>query len=188
MQTAMRKFWWALLIGGLASVLFGVLAFVWPALTVLVLALFFAASVLVEGAFVALGAWRARADREHWWLWLLFGLLGVVAGAVGLAMPGAAAGALLLLIASYAMAAGVLLIWAGAKLRKEIDGEWVLFLLGALSLAFGIYMLMQPAAALLGLAWAVAAWSIAAGVLKIVLAFKARRFAADPTLAAGAAA
>lgn len=178
MQTAMRKFWWALLIGGIASVVFGVLAFAWPGPTVLILALFFAAHVLVEGAFVAIGAWRARGERAHWWLWLVFGVLGIVAGAIGLALPAAAAGALLLLIACYALAAGVLLIWAGIKLRHEIKGEWALMLLGAVSLLSGFYMLAQPAAALLGLVWAVAAWAIVVGVLKIVLAFKARRFAA----------
>ena len=178
MQTAMRKFWWALLIGGVASVVFGVLALAWPGPTVLILALFFAAHVLVEGVFVAVGAWRARGERAHWWLWLLFGALGVVAGAVGLWLPAAAAGALLLLIACYALAAGALLIWAGIKLRHEIRGEWVLVLVGVVSLAFGFYMLAQPAAALLGLVWAVGVWAIVAGVLKTVLALKARRFAA----------
>ncbi|MFN9478106.1 MAG: HdeD family acid-resistance protein [Betaproteobacteria bacterium] len=178
MQTAMRKLWWALLIGGIASVVFGVLAFAWPGPTVLILALFFAAHVLVEGVFVAIGAWRARGERQHWWMWLVLGLLGTVAGAIGLWLPAAAAGALLLLIACYALAAGVLLVWAGIKLRHEIKGEWALMLLGAVSLLFGGYMVAQPAAALLGLVWAVGAWAIAAGVLKIVLAFKARRFAA----------
>jgi uncharacterized membrane protein HdeD (DUF308 family) len=177
----MRKFWWALLIGGIASIVFGVLAFAWPGPTVLILALFFAAQVLVEGVVVAVGAWRARGEREHWWLWLLLGVLGVAAGAVGLWLPAAAAGALLLLIACYALAAGVLLIWAGIKLRHEIKGEWALMLLGLVSLFFGFYMVAQPATALLGLVWAVAGWAIVAGVLKIALAFKARRFAAGAT-------
>jgi uncharacterized membrane protein HdeD (DUF308 family) len=176
MQALLKQAWWALLIGGIASVIFGVLAFIWPGLTLFVLAVFFAATVFVDGIVTIISAIRNRATASHWWLWLLLGLLGVVAGAIGLLSPSVAAGALLLLISAYAIAAGVLMIWAGFKLRAEIEREWLLWLVGGLSVLFGLLLIVQPAAGLLGFVWAIATWAVAIGILKIMLAFKARNF------------
>jgi len=176
MQALLKQAWGALLIGGIASVVFGVLAFIWPGLTLLVLAIFFAASVFVDGVVMLISAFRNRAGTNHWWLLLLIGVLGVVAGGIGLISPATAAGALLLLIAAYAIAAGALMIWAGFKLRQEIEREWLLWLLGAVSMLFGVLLVAQPAASLLGFVWAIGAWAVASGVLKIMLALKARSF------------
>jgi uncharacterized membrane protein HdeD (DUF308 family) len=176
MQKLVKQAWWALLIGGIASVVFGVLALMWPALTLLVLAIFFAASVLVDGVVMAVSAFQSRSRNEQWWIWLLVGVLGIAAGVIGLVSPAAAAAAIALLLAAYALATGVLLIWAGIKLRKEITGEWLLILIGAVSVVFGIMVALQPLAGLLGFVWAIAVWAIAIGTLKIVLAFKARGF------------
>ena len=180
MQGMLKQAWWALLIGGIALVVFGVLALVWPIATLLVLALFFAASILIDGVFTVIGAIRARGRADNWWLWLLLGILGVVVGAIGLFAPGAAAAAMVLLLAAYAIATGVLMIWMGVKLRKEITGEWLLILAGVVSVIFGAVIAWQPVAGLLGLVWAIGVWAIVVGVLKIALAFRARRYVREP--------
>ena len=87
MQGVLKQAWWALLLGGIALVIFGVLAFMYPMATLLVLALFFAASILVDGVFTVISAIRVRERADNWWLWLLLGILGVVAGAIGLFAP-----------------------------------------------------------------------------------------------------
>lgn len=176
MQSLLKRAWWALLIGGIASILFGVFALIWPKITLFVLAVFFAASVFVDGIAMVVSAVRHRAQASHWWLWLLVGLLGIVAGAIGLLSPPTALGALLLLISAYAIAVGVLMIWAGFKLRQEIRHEWLLWLLGVLSIVFGVMLLNHPAGALMTVIWFVSAWAIATGVIKVMLAFEARSF------------
>ncbi len=181
MQGLLKQGWWALLIGGIALVVFGVLALVWPMGTLLVLALFFAASILIDGLFTVVGAMRARGRANNRWLWLLLGILGVVAGAIGLFAPEAAAAVMVLLLAAYAIATGILMIWMGVKLRKEITGEWLLILAGVVSVIFGAVIMWQPVAGLLGLVWAIGVWAILVGVLKIALAFRARRFVREPS-------
>jgi len=176
MEALLKRSWWALLLGGIALIIFGGFAFFWPGKTLLFIATFFAATVLVDGVITAISAIRNRGLSGQWWLWLLMGILGIVAGAIGLRQPEVAAGALLLLISAYAIAIGVLTIWAGFRLRKEISNEWLLWLLGAISVVFGVLMITQPAAGLLGLVWAIASWAVAIGILKIMLAFKARNF------------
>lgn len=177
MQSMLKKAWWALLIGGIASVIFGVLALIWPGVTLFVLAVFFAATVFVDGIAMAVSAIRNRAAASHWWLWLVVGLLGVVAGGIGLLSPPTALGALLLLMSAYAIAIGVLMIVAGWKLRQEIRHEWLLWLLGALSIMFGVMLVNHPAAGLMTVIWFIAAWAIATGIIKIMFAFEARSFA-----------
>ena len=183
MHDVLKQAWWALLIGGIALVVFGILAFVWPIATLLVLALFFAASILIDGVFTIVGAVRARGRANNWWLWLLLGILGVAAGAIGLFAPAAAAAAMALLLAAYAIATGILMIWMGVKLRKEITGEWLLILAGVVSVIFGAVIAWQPVAGLLGLVWAIGVWAIIVGVLKIALAFRARRYVREPSRA-----
>lgn len=176
MQALLKRAWWALLIGGIASVVFGVLALIWPGVTLFVLAVFFAATVFVDGIAMAVSAIRNRASANHWWLLLLVGLLGIVAGGIGLLSPPTALSALLLLISAYAMAIGVLMIWAGWKLRQEIRHEWLLWLLGALSIMFGVMLVNHPAAGLMTVIWFISAWAIATGIIKVMLAFEARNF------------
>ena len=120
-------------------------------------------------------------------MWLLVGVLGVIAGGIGLYAPAAAAAAMVLLLAAYAIVTGVMLIWIGIKVRKEITGEWILILAGALSVAFGAVIAWQPLAGLLGLVWAIAIWAIVIGVLKLIVAFRARRYADAPRAAPAAA-
>ena len=65
----------------------------------------------------------------------------------GFRRPGMTALVLLLFIASWAIVIGVLQIWGEIRLRKEIEGEWLLGLSGVLSVAFGVIMLFNPARA-----------------------------------------
>jgi uncharacterized membrane protein HdeD (DUF308 family) len=178
MQKLMKNVWWVMLIGGIASVIFGVMAMAWPGLTLLVLALFFAASVFVDGIFAVIGAIKNRA-QSNWWLVLLLGILGVVAGGYAMYQPEAAALALLLIVATYAILSGITLIVVGWKLRAEIRGEWLLILAGLVSVIFGVLLIAMPGPGLLSLVWLVAVWSIATGILRIIFAFKARNFVAS---------
>ena len=69
-----KRAWWVFLIGGIALLVFGILAFVNPAVALLVLSVYFAASVLVDGVVNIVGAIQNRA-QDGWWVILLIGVL-----------------------------------------------------------------------------------------------------------------
>jgi uncharacterized membrane protein HdeD (DUF308 family) len=167
--------WWALVLRGLAAILFGVLAFAWPGITLFVLVLFFGAYMLVDGIFAIVAAVRAAGEEDRWWLLLIQGTLGVLAGLVAIFWPGLTALALLYFIAAWAIVTGIMEIVAAIRLRREIEGEWALALSGALSVLFGVLLVVLPApAGLLSLVWLIGAYAVATGVLLLILAFRVR--------------
>jgi uncharacterized membrane protein HdeD (DUF308 family) len=114
-------------------------------------------------------------DRTpRWWL-ALVGLAGIAAGLLTLLWPGLTTLVLLLFIAGWAMATGVMQIIGAIKLRKEIDDEWLLIAAGALSVLFGLLLLMWPAAGLVGLAFVIGVYAIAYGCLLISLSLRLRK-------------
>jgi uncharacterized membrane protein HdeD (DUF308 family) len=167
--------WWALALRGVAAILFGILAFAWPGITLFVLVLFFGAYMLVDGIFAIVAAVRAAGEEDRWWLLLIEGILGVLAGLVAFFWPGLTALALLYFIAAWAIVTGIMEIVAAIRLRQEIEGEWALGLSGLLSVIFGILLVVLPApAGLLSLVWLVGAYAVATGVLLLILAFRVR--------------
>ena len=167
--------WWMLALRGLAAIVFGLLAFVWPDITLFALVLLFGAYMLVDGIFAIVAAVRAAGREARWWLLLIEGVLGVLAGLVAAFWPGLTALALLYFIAAWAIVSGILEIIGAIRLRQEIEGEWALGLSGALSVLFGILLVVIPApAGLLSLVWLIGAYALVFGVLLLVLAFRLR--------------
>jgi uncharacterized membrane protein HdeD (DUF308 family) len=169
--------WGWILVRGIAAVAFGLAAFVWPGLSLFMLMLLWAAYAIVDGGFALAAALLGRDHDAASRLWLgLSGSVSLVAGLLAIAWPGMTAAVLVLVIASWAIASGVLEIWAAIYLRREIDGEWLLGLTGLLSIAFGVILFVQPAAGALALAWLIGAFAVLIGVSLMALAFRVRQF------------
>ncbi len=161
--------WWALVLRGLAAIAFGVLAFVWPQITLTALVFLWGAYALVDGAFAIAAGVKSHGENKRWWVLLLEGILGVAAGLVAFLVPGITALVLLMLIAAWAMVTGAFEIAAAIQLRKYIKGEWLLALAGVASVLFALALLFNPAAGALAVVWLIGAYSIVFGILLIVL-------------------
>lgn len=167
--------WWVFLVRGIAAIIFGIAAFLWPGLTLAVLMLLFAAYVLVDGIFGLVYAIRNRAKLDHLWIWLLEAVLGIVVGLLTFFMPGVTAFVLLMFIAAWAIVGGVLRIISAFELRKQITGEWFLILGGALSVLFGILLVVMPGAGIISVVWLIGLYSVLFGVILIGLAMRLKR-------------
>ena len=176
--TLLRTFcraWWLVLLRGIAAILFGVLAWTWPGVTLLTLALLWGAYALVDGIAALWGGWQAKDGGKPMWQVVVIGLLGIAVGIFTFVSPALTAIALLILIAVWAIANGVFEIAAAIRLRKEIANEWLLILSGAVSILFGGWLIYNPGAGALALIWLIGAFAIAYGVLLVALAVRLRK-------------
>lgn len=179
--------WWLLALRGLAAVLFGIMAFAWPKITLLTLMYLFGIYALLNGVLAFTLAYRAPKGYPRFGLLIMEGLLSIAAGVIAFLMPGMTALALLVLIATWAIVTGIFEIIAAVRLRKVITNEWLMILAGIASVAFGVLALLQPAASTLVLVWWIGAFAMVFGILLIALAFRMRRWTSTAAPATGTA-
>ncbi|CAM2181616.1 membrane protein HdeD [Paraburkholderia sacchari] len=166
--------WGWLLARGIAAILFGVLAYAWPGLTVLTLALVWGAYAIVDGAFALL--YGARGGGSRRWSYVFVGVIGVLAGLVAFFWPGETAIILVMIIGFWALAVGFFEIVYAIQYRHAIAHPWVVGLSGLLSVALGFFVVMYPGAGALSLIWLIASFAILYGILMIVASLQLRRW------------
>ena len=172
----LTRYWWLTGLRGLAAVLFGVLAFVWPGMTLITLIYLYGAYALVNGVLAFVLAINAPKGYPRFGSLTFQGIISIAAGLIAFFMPGITALALVLLVALWAIVTGLLEIVAAVRLRKVIDHEWLLVLAGVLSVVFGVLLLARPGAGALALVWWIGAFAIALGCLLLVLSFRMRHW------------
>jgi uncharacterized membrane protein HdeD (DUF308 family) len=167
--------WGWIALRGVFAVLFGILALTRPGLTVAAIVIVFGVYAMVDGLYLCVSSIADRKDEPNWLVYFIGGIAGFAVGVLALSMPGVTAVALLYIIAAWAIVRGTIEIIAAIRLRKLIEGEWVYIFAGALSLLFGLLLIMRPAMGTLVLMAWLGAYAVFFGIVLIVLAFKLRR-------------
>jgi uncharacterized membrane protein HdeD (DUF308 family) len=168
--------WWAIALRGVCGILFGLVAIFWPGIAIAALVFLFGAYALADGILAIISAVRAGARNERWGALAVEGIVGIIVGVWAFAAPAVTVVALVALVAAWAMITGVLEIIAAVRLRRTIKGEWMLGLAGIVSVVFGIAVAMAPVSGAVLLALWIGAYTLIAGILQLVLAFKLRRW------------
>jgi uncharacterized membrane protein HdeD (DUF308 family) len=174
MAKVLVRNWWALAVRGVFGILFGLAAVLLPGITLGALILLFGAYVVVDGVFAVIAGLRAAEHHERWVALLLEGVAGIAAGVLTFVWPALTALVLLYLIAAWSVITGALKIAAAIRLRRTIEGEWLLGLNGAFSVLFGILLVVMPVIGLITLVWLVGAYALVFGILLLALAFRLR--------------
>jgi len=169
--TTRKRDWWLIAIRGIAAILFGLAAFVWPGLTLGLLVLLFAIYVLIDGV-VSVVAFLRRPGQSP--SMLVGGIVSIVAGVVAIIFPGLAALSVVILIAAWAILTGVAEILLTFRLRERLTVELLWVLAGLASIVFGIVLIVFPAAGALALIWFIGAYALFIGVLLVILGFSLR--------------
>jgi uncharacterized membrane protein HdeD (DUF308 family) len=161
-----------LIMRGIVGITLGVLAVMWPAITLVVLVSIFAFYALLDGAtnFV-LGLNRSHGRS---WAHVVQGLVGIGVAVLAFLWPNLTAIALVLFIAAWAIVTGILELIAAVRLRKMIRGEWLLALSGVMSLAFGVLVFAFPGAGAIGIAWILGIYAASAGIVLVTLGLRLR--------------
>lgn len=171
MEILSRNWGWVVL-RGIAAIVFGVLTFFQPGITLAALVLMFGAYSLADGLFTIVWAIANRHGEPAWVPLVIGGLLGIAVGFATLFFPAITTVALLMIMAAWTIAIGVTTIVAAIQLRKEITGEWRLVLSGLLSVVLGVILVAAPGVGALGMVLWIGGYAIASGMLQIALGFR----------------
>ena len=169
--------WWVFLLRGLAAIVFGVLAVVWPRITIQVLLILFGTYVLLDGIFSLVAGIVSIRLNKQWWEMIISGVLGIAIGVLTFVWPNITGLVLLYFIAAWAVVIGIMDILIAIQLRREIEGERFMFLDGIFSLVIGVLLFFFPGTGALAAAWLIGLFAVAVGIIFIILSLRLRKFA-----------
>lgn len=178
MLQSLSRHWWILVLRGLVSILFAVFAFINPKAAFETLVLVLGIFLLADGLLALYLGINMRGRDRDWWVVMLEGLLGVGLGILTFVNPSLTASGVVLFVALWCLVTGIFEIGTAIRLREEIDNEWLLGIAGALSVALGILMLINPNAGALSITLWIGFYALLFGGLLVMLGLRVRRAAA----------
>jgi uncharacterized membrane protein HdeD (DUF308 family) len=176
MMAAISRNWWMLLISGLAAIVFGILTFIYPGITLGILVAFYGAYALVDGIFTIIAAINQGERGQRWGFLMFSGIISILAGVFTFFYPHITATVLYVIIAAWAILRGVVVIAAAIQLRRIVPHDWALGLMGVLSILFGALLFAYPAAGLLSVIWLIALFAVLYGISEIVMALRVHSY------------
>jgi len=117
-ERSVVRYWWVLLLEGIAGIIIGILTFIHPGVTAIALVIFIAVWAVITGVFEIAAAFSRRTSMAREWTLALSGVLSIILGILLFAQPGAGVVTLLFLIAFYAILFGILLIIRAFQVRS----------------------------------------------------------------------
>ena len=174
MSAVLARNWWAIALRGAFAIVFGIITFTLPIVSLASLVYIFAAYLLIDGVFAIVSAVRAAQKHERWGLLVLEGLVDILAAAAVMVAPGAAIVFIVYLIALRSIASGAFMAVAAFQLHLD-HGRWLLALAGVVSIVFGILLAFSPIAGAVVLTIWLGAYALVFGIMLVILAFRLRQ-------------
>ncbi len=168
--------WWVFAIRGVLAFFFGIVALLRPDVALLSIAFVFAAYAIADGLFAIVAALRASQHNERWTPFLLEGVVGLVAGTLAMVWPARAVLVFVLLVASWAVLTGGLMLSAAYRLGPD-HGRWWFALGGVASIVYGLLLFIAPMVGAIVLAWWIGAYALVFGAALLFGSFRLRAHA-----------
>lgn len=178
-----HDFWGWMLARGLLAIALGVVAIMWPLSALFAFTLIFAAFAFADGVISLISGVRGATHHQKWGALVFRGITGIAVGVLFILLPVLATATYayltVALLAAWSIVAGVFEIAAAVRLRKMIEGEWLLGFSGVISLLLGIAIFVlvfpNPVATILSAAWLIAIYAFVAGIVLVIQAFRLKR-------------
>ena len=169
-RSAWRGLWWDMLLMSILAIIFGLLVFFMPGLSIAVFVLLFGVYAFAVGILMLLQTVTVKDGK--WWVRLLGSIVAFAAGAAVFIWPGITALSLLYVIAFYFIFIGALQVISSIELRKVFTGEWLYFISGILSIIVGVLLILRPLTGAIALAQTIGIFAIAYGLIIGLLALR----------------
>jgi uncharacterized membrane protein HdeD (DUF308 family) len=170
----LARSWWVLLLYGLVALVFGAVAILQPLAAATALAWAIGVMAVVEGVISLVALFGGNSGVSRGWL-AVYALASLVFGVLAVINPLATASVLVLLLAVWLIVAGIHRIVFAVRVRRHIQGEWLLILSGVLAIVLGALLVANPLAGVAVTTLWIGIGSLIYGVLQVVVAFRLRR-------------
>jgi uncharacterized membrane protein HdeD (DUF308 family) len=169
------KNWKLITARGIVSLIFGVIVVIYPFTAAVALALFFGAYAFADGIFAIVSIFTSRNARAHFWLFLFEGIAGIAAGILIFFLPELTLYGLVLLVSVWAFITGIFEIISAVKLRKIIDGEFLMIVSGLLSIVFAILVFINPLEGIIVITYLIGFYAVMFGILYVIYGISMRK-------------
>jgi uncharacterized membrane protein HdeD (DUF308 family) len=167
-QGHLKEVWWLLMIRGIALILFGVVAVLWPGLTLVIIAAAFAAYLIIAGVVNLIVGVRAIGHMSLWFLTLLLGLAQIGVG-IYLVKHNLVLATFIAVLGFSLIFYGILEVIAAFEPGEDSGRRFLLVIAGALSLIAGIVVILYPASSGLAFAWVLGLWALVSGAIQVAM-------------------
>ena len=168
-----HTYWWLILLRGVVALLFGIMAFISVGFVLLFLVYLFGAYVLLNGIMAIIVSLQERRSSSGWWVVFLLGIVGIVVGLITFFHPGNVALLIFYLVAIWLIISGLFEIISAFRLRAA-GSEWLLVVVGVISIIVGIIFVIHPTSSILTIVWLLGAFALVYGIIQIIRAFQIR--------------
>jgi len=170
-----QRLWVLLLLRGLIAILFAILTFTMPQVTLQVIGLLIGLYALFIGILDIIRAIRLRLLFRQWWFFLLQGLLAISFAVLTFMFPSLPLLLLVFLLALWILTSGLLMMWFGQLMRK-VGGDWSIPVGVALfSILLGLLLIVWPQITLTLFLYFVALFLLISGLIDLFTAFRLRK-------------
>lgn len=175
-STVAKDIWWALVLRGIATVIFGIAAVFWPGITLVTVVYLFSAYVLISGIINIIVGIREIERLSWWFLTILLGIFELGVGVYLLRHPLVSFVTLILLIGFTLIARGVIeVVESFFESGVTVTGRTLSVIVGLAAILTGIVLLFQPASAGVAFVWILGIYALVVGSLHLAMAIDARR-------------
>ncbi|MCL2726239.1 MAG: HdeD family acid-resistance protein [Polyangiaceae bacterium] len=179
-RSVLLRNWWSFVLRGVVAIIFGLAAFAKPDITLRALILVFAVYAVAEGLASVVGALRAIRSEKRSLLLFLAGVVSIAAGLVAVFAPGLTEITVLYVIAAWAFVTGIIAFVTSIRIRRVVEGEWLLGFDGLLSILFAILIVASPRVGALIMIYQIGFFALAFGAVFVAFGFRLKQWRQEP--------
>jgi uncharacterized membrane protein HdeD (DUF308 family) len=174
LMDTVKPMWEALVVRGIAGILFGIAAVFWPSLTLVTLVYIFSIYILISGVVGIVTGVNHLVKGRNWFLGLLLGFAELGVGVYLVRHPLVSFATLILIIGLILVARGVFEVVMGLTEDSLATHKLLVIIAGLLSAAVGVIILLQPAAGGVAFVWVLGLYALITGPVLIALGLDVR--------------
>lgn len=175
MTQILNRLWLIPTLRGIFAIIFGLILFCYPGLSLVFMIGLFGAFLFISGLFTIIFAWNRRHFDILWKNYMTDGVISLIIGLIVWVWPTLTSLLLVYLIAIWALISGLIQIATALRLRRVFANIWLNLIMGILLVAFGVAIFVHPGAGAVAIALVIGIMAIVYGIVAIGFGLQLRK-------------